>query len=296
MTSPGMSVRRGRRVGRGGNCRWPGRRRSLGGADRRGGRGRTGSSRGRSSSGAVRATGPTCLCGAGGRGVEGGDGSCRKEIGDAGDDADDGEEEYDHADHPVDEIHRAEIEVSPDFVDEVGDAPPPGDCPGEDKDESEDIMVEPDVGHQEVEAGEEADAQEYDQGIGECEEKAGEDVLLGVGFLAHGFLDFCGGIFLEEIYGESDKHGAADELDDVLVALEEFLYEREAEAGQQAVEEVGDCRAHAGVEACAAPLVEGALYAEDPHGAHGGRDEDSDGDSTPDHIKKTFDEVHHIND
>lgn len=219
--------------------------------------------------------------------------SCRKEIGQTCHYSHKSEEKDDHAYGAVYEPHGADVEMGTYFVYGIGDNPPPSERTCHNGYESYNVMIEPDVGHQEIEAGEESYYQKKNERIGECEQESCEYVFLRVGFLFFkGALELCGRILSEEIETESDKHSRTYELNHILVAFDKTLNERESEACQQAVEKVGYGGAHAGEETGASPFVESALDAKDSHRTHGSRDENADGDSTPDHIEETFEEVH----
>jgi len=192
-----------------------------------------------------------------------------------GEDSHEGKDEDNGSGDAVYEPHGAEVEVGTELVDTPCDAPPPAESAYSYEDESGHIMIPHHAGIEEIHAGKDAYNEKDNERIGDGEDESGEDFTAGGGAVAVVVLEARHGLFAKQIDAEGHEHDRANELNHSLVARESLLDEREPEAGDEAIEQIGESRPYTGEEAGVVAAIEGALDAEHPHGAHGSRDDNA---------------------
>ena len=147
-------------------------------------------------------------------------------CGERSDNAHNGKNQDDASRDLIDQPHRPEVEMSPDLVDKKRHHPPPEQRTGKNEHIADQILIKADLRQQEIEPGEQTDYQKDNQRVGECKKETAEDILAFRHPVDVRFPKRTRRIRAEEIYAEGHEHNTADYLDQILVGLEEILYER----------------------------------------------------------------------
>lgn len=168
----------------------------------------------------------------------------------------------------VDQPKRTDIESRTQFADKQCDDIPPNERSRKNHQISPYIMEYLIFGQNEVKPRKQADYKEQYQWIGNCEEKARNEVApiaLTVG--SRGF-ERAGRIFAEQIKAESREHNAAEHLQGKLMALDDISNETETETGKQAIKQIAQRRTDSRKECRPATLAQSALNHEHTYRPH----------------------------
>ena len=189
---------------------------------------------------------------------------------------DDGRNQHDGADGAVETQDAAHTEVLLHAVNHVSQPEPPKHRAAHNGDVAH-ALPEEVAGYDKGEHVVEGDEEEDNQRVGERNEKRSREVVQQRALFRGYGAQALARVGAEEIQPEDEEHDAADEFhpEEVALVVDKVHHERHAEARDEGVDEIAQCRARAGDEAVVAPLLHGALYAQNAHGTHGGGGDNS---------------------